>query len=169
MFKVKTRDELKKLVNKLIKERGNNCDLNDIDVSEVTYMGQVFEGSSFNGDISKWDTSNVESMFEMFRSSSFNGDISNWNVSKVTNMGAMFYKAEFHGDISNWNVSNVEDVTNMFVGSKFKYKDISNWKLGTARFYNTEGKMFESSDYRESNLTESSKLTFREYLRRHPN
>ena len=86
MFKVKTRDELKKLVNKLIKERGNNCDLNDIDVSEVTYMRQVFEGSSFNGDISKW------------------------NVSNVTDMSYMFYGSKFNQDISKWNLSNVEDL-----------------------------------------------------------
>ena len=32
----KTKEELKKLVDKLIKERGNEADLNDIDTSEIT-------------------------------------------------------------------------------------------------------------------------------------
>ena len=34
----KTRDELKELVDQLIKERGNDADLNDIDTSEITDM-----------------------------------------------------------------------------------------------------------------------------------
>ena len=38
----KTRDELKELVKKLIKERGNEADLNDIDTSEITDMADVF-------------------------------------------------------------------------------------------------------------------------------
>ena len=58
----KTRDELKELVDKLIKERGYNADLNDIDTSEITDMNYMFYKSNFNGDISKWDVSNVEDM-----------------------------------------------------------------------------------------------------------
>lgn len=52
-------DELKELVEKLINERGNDADLNDIDVSGVKDMGGMFGFSEFNGDISKWDVSNV--------------------------------------------------------------------------------------------------------------
>ena len=58
----KTRDELKELVDKLIKERGDDADLNDIDTSEITNMDSMFDGSNFNGDISKWDVSNVKNM-----------------------------------------------------------------------------------------------------------
>ena len=47
----KTRDELEKLVKKLIKERGNKADLNDIDTSEITNMLELFFNSKFNGDI----------------------------------------------------------------------------------------------------------------------
>ena len=49
----KTNKELKNLVNKLIKERGNNANLNDIDTSKITDMTDVFNYSEFNGDISK--------------------------------------------------------------------------------------------------------------------
>ena len=89
----KTRDELKELVDKLIKERGYNADLNDIDVSNVETMQCMFYKSKFNGDISKWDVSNVRDMYCMFNYSSFtgeNGDISNWNVSNVVDMSYMF-------------------------------------------------------------------------------
>ena len=62
----KTRDELKELIKKLIKERGNKADLNDIDTSEIKDMEELFFRSKFNGDISKWDVSNVKNMDSMF-------------------------------------------------------------------------------------------------------
>ena len=62
----KSNKELRKLVNKLIEERGNDADLNDIDTSEITNMSLLFEHSQFNGDISQWDVSNVKDMQYMF-------------------------------------------------------------------------------------------------------
>ena len=62
----KTIDELKELVDKLIEERGNEADLNDIDTSEITDMNYMFYKSPFNGDVSKWDVSNVKDMSFMF-------------------------------------------------------------------------------------------------------
>ena len=75
--------DLTKLLQKLIKQRGLNADLNDIDTSKITDMSQLFSNfRKFNGDISKWDVSNVEDMTSMFAYSDFdcsNGDISIWN------------------------------------------------------------------------------------------
>src|SRR5574344_1517910 len=65
----KTTDELDELVKKLIKERGENANLNDIDTSKITDMSYMFESSTFNGDISKWDVSNVKDMSFMFHRS----------------------------------------------------------------------------------------------------
>ena len=113
----KTRDELKELVKKLIDERGNEADLNDIDTSEITDMNYMFYKSYFNGDLSNWDVSNVKNMNSMFANSDFNGDISNWDVHNVKYMGTMFYNSKFNGDISNWNVSNVEYMSHMFLES----------------------------------------------------
>ena len=70
----KTADELQELVDKLVKERGNEADLNDIDTSEITDMDELFYNSDFNGDISEWDVSNVESMNSMFYRSKFTGE-----------------------------------------------------------------------------------------------
>ena len=106
----KDKDELKSLLDKLIKERGNEADLNDIDVSNITDMSSLFDGSNFNGDISQWNVSNVTNMTEMFSDcENFNCDISSWDVSNVKYMNYMFYGCEsFEQDLSNWNVKNVK-------------------------------------------------------------
>ena len=90
----KNKDELFDLVHKLIKERGNNADLNDIDTSKIDNMAGIFLNTDFNGDISEWDVSNVKNMLLMFNSSKFDGDLSKWDVSNVTNMVSMFAKSE---------------------------------------------------------------------------
>ena len=110
----KNLEELKKIIENTIKEKGPNCDLNFIDTSKIKDMRRVFRGSSFNGDISKWDVSNVGDMFGMFQESELDGDISKWDTSKVEDMSFMFYKSKFNGDISKWNVSKVEDIKDMF-------------------------------------------------------
>jgi surface protein len=76
----KTRLELLRLIEVRVLSNGNNCDLNDIDVSEITDMSSLFTWSSFNGDISQWDVSNVTNMSGMFAHSKFNQDISNWEI-----------------------------------------------------------------------------------------
>ena len=101
----KTKDELKELVNKLVKERGNDADLNDIDTSKITNMSYLFYESLFNGDISNWDVSNVEDMSYMIAYSEFtgeNGDISNWNASKVKDMNHMFYESPLEKNPPKW-------------------------------------------------------------------
>ena len=86
----KTNKELKNLVNKLIKERGNDADLNDIYTGYITDMSNLFARSEFNGDISKWNVSKVTNMYLMFQDSNFNGDISKWKINKDCNTKGMF-------------------------------------------------------------------------------
>ena len=114
-YQPKDKDELMKLLDKLIKERGLEGDFNDIDTSKITDMSCLFTFSrpKFNGDISKWDVSNVKDMHFMFSDTKFNQNISNWDVSNVKNMSNMFYGSEFNQNISNWDVSNVDDMAYM--------------------------------------------------------
>ena len=79
-------EHLKQLIKETIEQEGPNCDLNFIDVSQVTDMSDLFSWSPFNGDISRWNVSNVTNMAWMFNGSKFNGDISKWDVSNVTDM-----------------------------------------------------------------------------------
>lgn len=118
----KTKDELKKLIKQLIEERGNEADLNDIDVSEITDMSWVFKDSAFNGDISRWDVSKVTNMNNMFfYAFDFNGDISDWDVSSVEYMNDMFYNAKrFNQDISMWDVNKVRYFKDTFVNCTIK-------------------------------------------------
>ena len=81
----KTKEELKDIIKQRVKKDGNEVDLNDIDVSKITDMSDLFAGITyFNGDVSYWDVSNVEDMFCVFNGcEKFNQDISNWDVSNV--------------------------------------------------------------------------------------
>ena len=124
-----TDKDLTRLIEKLIKQRGLEADLNDVDTSKITDMSELFASSNFNGDISKWDVSNVKTMEYMFAHSKFNGDLSKWDVSNVENMTAMFAYSEFdcsNGDISNWKVK--ANTQNMFYGTyKQKWGKRPSW------------------------------------------
>ena len=133
----KTKEELQKIINKRIKEEGNECNLNDIDVSYITDMSFLFKGINFNGDISDWDASNVTNLQGIFfNCESFNQDISDWNVSKVTNMSYMFYGCtNFNKDISNWNVSKVNIMNSMFYRCAAFNKNISSWDVSKVKLH----------------------------------
>lgn len=124
----KTTDELRQIIEDRIMNEGPECNLNDIDVSNITDMRWLFYESKFNGDISKWNVSNVKYMSYMFNKSKFNGDISKWDVSGVLDMKSMFRNSKFNGDVSKWNVSSVKEMSFMFAISKFN-GDISQWKV----------------------------------------
>ena len=128
--KPKTKNELQEIIIQRIKEDGNECDLNDIDVSKIEDMSFLFNArendifKKFNGDIGQWDVSNVETMEWMFyRCEQFNCDLSRWDVSNVKNMERMFgWCKKFNQDLNKWNVSNVETMFHAFIGCPAKPK-----------------------------------------------
>jgi surface protein len=132
-----TKDELREIIIQRIKDEGPECDLNDIDVSKITNMLQLFDAGvydifkDFNGDISQWNVLNVKNMGRMFyKCKKFNCDISRWDVSNVTTMGCMFCDCvKFNCDLSGWNVSNVNDMLAMFFGCEQFNCDLSQWDV----------------------------------------
>ena len=120
----KTKEELQDIIKQRIEQEGNEVDLNDINVSKITDMSQLFENTNFNGNISDWDVSNVKNMGFLFSGlSDFNGNVSNWDVSNVVDMRYMFYEClKFNRDISKWDVSNVKNMTNIFRGCPIEEK-----------------------------------------------
>ena len=98
----KNASELVSLLEKLLKERGKDADLNDIDVSNVTDMREMFLHTDFNQNISSWNVSNVKYMTDMFRDSDFNQDISSWNVCSIISMKSMFFKSPLQKNPPKW-------------------------------------------------------------------
>ena len=126
--KAENRQHLVSLVEEHLKKHGYSCDLNHIDVSQITDLSFLFSESTFNGDISQWDVSKVSTFYGTFRRSKFNGDLSKWNVSQADDMTSMFFASAFQGDISGWNVSNVHSVAGLFEKTLY-IGDISSWAL----------------------------------------
>ena len=67
----KDKEHLKDLIHQEMEKNGPNCDLNHIDVSNVTNMSGLFSFGQFNGDISKWDINNLTDSYYVFDSMDF--------------------------------------------------------------------------------------------------
>jgi surface protein len=123
--------------------------INNWDVSNITNMSFVFNGTQFNSDISNWDVSNVSTMTAMFNNSSFNQPLNQWNVSGVTNMSFMFQGSEFNQDISGWNISNVTTMGSLFSSTPFN-QDISGWDVSNVTYMSD---MFASNTVFNQNIS----------------
>ena len=137
----KTKKGLQKIIIQRIHEDGPECDLNDIDVSNITDMSYLFDTvknkifNDFNGDVSKWNVSNVKCMKFMFTScKKFNCDLSRWDVSNATDTHYMFFECkEFNCDLSKWDVSNVTNMSYMFNYCENFNCDLSDWNVSNVK------------------------------------
>ena len=131
-YKPKDKDNLKKLLERMIEVRGDEGDFNDIDTSDIEDMSLLFyKKERFNGDITGWNVSGVKYMRFMFeKAKSFNQPIGNWDVSGVKEMQYMFSLAEsFNQSIGNWDILSVKIMGWMFKNAKSFNQDLSEWNL----------------------------------------
>lgn len=126
--------ELQQLIKELIKERGQDANLNDIDVIKIDNMNYLFYEAGVsedirNIDVSEWNVSKVREMCETFANCpNFDCDLSNWDVSNVTDMNGMFTDCKaFRGKgLDKWNVKNVRYMEDMFKGCE-SLPNIPSW------------------------------------------
>lgn len=111
------------------------------DVSKVTNMGSLFEGTSFNQDISHWDVSNCTNLGGMFEdNTAFNQDLSGWDTSSNTSLSFTFYNAtSCNFDISGWDTSKVTSLSITFAGKpgfSTANLDLSGWDTSKVQYFN---------------------------------
>lgn len=114
------RQELIDIVDELLKERGNNANLNDIDVSKITDFSRLFYNMPKieNIKIDKWDVSNGTCFDEMFAGDyNFNSDISSWNMSSAESCSSMFSQClHFNQKLESWKIKDDAKIYFMFSG-----------------------------------------------------
>jgi len=130
--------ELMELLIKLVNERGSDADLNDVDVSRITDMSNLFQRVNYFSkykikfiDISKWDVSNVKDMDNMFTDCDlFSCDLSDWDVSNVEDFESMFERcSKFTSDLSRWDFSSAKKVKFMFLNCTKFNSEVGEWKF----------------------------------------
>ncbi len=164
----KTKGELISILEEKSYRSKRKLDLNDIDVSEITDMSELFRkcNNLSEVEVSNWDTSNVINMEDMFKECKNIKKISceNWDVSNVTNMKGVFnFCKNLEMDLSFWDVSKMELSDGMFCGcSKFTGKGLENWNVknlesAIAMFAGCNNINFDINAWKPENL---KKMTF---------
>ncbi|HFC9134992.1 BspA family leucine-rich repeat surface protein [Enterococcus faecium] len=113
-----------------------SVDLTNLDVSQVTDMGLMFEDCSnlTNLNLNDWDTSHVITMGEMFKNciKLSNLNVGNWNTSSVEEMGCMFMNCQSLTklNLSNWNINHMTNMNYMFSNCEnLESLGTNNWNI----------------------------------------
>jgi surface protein len=159
------------------KDINTNVVNNTWNVSEVTNMSQMFQGTPFDEPLDNWNTSKVTNMSQMFQNNRFfNRNINNWNVSNVTNMSSMFrgnttLGSAFNQPLDNWDTRKVTNMSSMFAfATAFNQNintNVDNIRWNVSEVTNMSG-MFQSAqafdepldNWNTSKVTNMSQMFF---------
>jgi surface protein len=128
-----------------------NSNINHWDVSTITTIRDIFNGSSFNQPLDNWDVSNVTNMVNMFAYTPFNQPIGMWDVGSVTDFGYMFRQNfAFDQPLNSWNMSGKTNLTAMFYEARAFNQDLDLWDVSacTSMYY-----MFQNATLFNGNIT----------------
>ena len=148
-IKVVSKQQLKGIISKRLKENSEELNLNDLDVSSVKDFSGIFSPYMFREllntkkiYIDEWNTESAENMTEMFMECLplEEVDVSNFDVSNVESMDYMFRKCETLKklDLTNWKVNKVRDMEKMFsrCESLETIGDVSGWEPENLEIFN---------------------------------
>ena len=109
-----------------------NQPLDSWDVSSVTNMYGMFNGTPFNQPLDSWDVSSVTGMYGMFDgAASFNQPLDSWDVSSVTDMNGIFDGTPFNQPLDSWDVSSVTNMHGMFAGAASFNQPLDSWDVSS--------------------------------------
>ena len=123
----------------------------------------------FNQPIENWDVSSVTNMAGMFNGTPFNQPIGDWNVSSVTNMNYIFSGSPFNQDLGKWSIPNHATVEGMFSGTESlsvanrkkihtAFSSNPNWTYDWATFYRPIPKVMSAQAGTGLNYTFNAKI-----------
>ena len=113
----------------------NKFDGNNLDVSNVTNMSQMFDDNQISdlSPLANWKVNNVTDMSRMFEGNKIIdlSPLANWKVDNVTDMYDMFAgnKIIDLSPLANWKVDNITDMSYMFQSNQISdLISLANWK-----------------------------------------
>ena len=118
------------------KAKLSKFDGTNLDVSNVTNMSSMFDGSQISdlSSLANWHVDNVENMREMFEQNQISdlSPLGKWNVNNVTIMYGMFTNNQIKdlSPLGKWNVNNVTNMGGMFsINQISDLSPLANWKV----------------------------------------
>ena len=111
--------------------------LENLDISQIDDLSNVFYGSPFKGDLSKWDFNNVKKMNFTFCLSDLDNDsLKNLDFKNIISANYCFANSKFAGDISEWQNFENTNIEGMFsINGNFKNKYNNGNKLTDSNMY----------------------------------
>lgn len=131
-YSPKTEEEYLKILKKKAYEK--QPDLNDIDVSNLEYVGYFSKFIFFkknNFFVDEWNVSKVKMFNETFEECKvFNSGLSQWDTSNGLDFNHFFYKCQkFNQPILNFDISNAEKIYGFFRRCSSFNQDLYNFKF----------------------------------------
>jgi hypothetical protein len=122
-LKVIPRDstDLKRIVQKYIKNNNDAIDIAFVDVSGISSFRRLFFMTPFNGWISDWDMSNAVNLDMTFYGCKRFNQRLKWKLPNVVSMKLTFAHTNYNQPLGDLNPVKLENMTLTFINSKYNH------------------------------------------------